>query len=172
MFLLVLKRTLASIQRQDLEWKGEWNPTAQFIKFVANKNKLTERIHDKLDPFLLNLKGRKWRKLCIVPRGGWILWEVYHCLERMCIAGISTAISKTPMPQTHGNGKWWVQEIGKAFLWSVMWMLTVCAKTGSCSFFLPDDCNLRLHPNKHFPPRLANPASCAVHSRQVSFHAS
>lgn len=59
-FLPVLKRTLASIQRQDPGRKGNWTPMAQFIKLVVEKNpKLTERTHDKLDPFLLNFKGGK-----------------------------------------------------------------------------------------------------------------
>lgn len=49
--------------------------------------------------------------------------------EQMCIVDMGTAVPRTPMPQTHGNGK--------AILWSTH-MLTVYTESMPCSFLFLD----------------------------------
>lgn len=54
------------------------------------------------------------------------------------------AISKTPVPQLHRDGK--------AFPWSEYECLTVCADNIDHSFFLQDDCTVRYRSLQRLPP--------------------
>lgn len=78
-------------------------------------------------------------------------------LEWMCITHMSTAMSRTPMPQIHGNGKAFSDANMDVYKWLTSSQSHRMQKPSTAVSSPMDDCSLGLFSFRDHPPRLASP---------------